>query len=154
MLSAMKDIVTFLAMREQIRKFAEGLSQEEALRIPPGFSNNIAWNIGHIVVTHQVLCYKLSGLPMHVDDDAVARFIKGSSPAAWESAPDFGALAAQLVPLAERFVQDHEAGLFQDFKPYTTSAGVELTDVEIAFGYNLMHEGVHFGYARAQSRIG
>ena len=148
----MREIITFLAMREKMRAFGESLSTEQALRIPEGFKNSIAWNLGHILVTHQILCYKLSGLPMHVDDDTLARFVKGSDPAQWESTPDLDQVFGQLVPLGERFVQDHEAGLFKEYRAYTTSTRVELTDVELAFSYNLMHEGLHFGYAMAQRR--
>ena len=148
----MNQLTTFLAIREKMRTFAESLTDEQLFRIPEAFPNSIAWNLGHVLVTHQLLCYKLSGLDMHVDNDTVAMFAKASSPRDWTTQPDLRALTAQLVPLGERFAQDHEAGLFKEFEPYTTSTGVELTNIEVAFSYNLMHEGLHLGYAMALHR--
>ena len=148
----MIQIPTFLKTRERMRAFAERLDADTLLSIEPGFNNNVAWHLGHIVVTHQVLCYKLAGVPMNVDDDQVAAFIKGSSPKDWTSPPDVGAMVPLITELAERFASDFERGLFKEFKPYTTSVGLELDSLEAAFTYNLMHEGIHFGFAQAQAR--
>ena len=49
-------------------------SLEDLNKIPKGFNNNIIWNIGHIVVTEQLLAYKLSGLQMMVSDDLVNKY--------------------------------------------------------------------------------
>ena len=47
-------------------KFLEGYTLEQLNKIPEGFSNNLIWNIGHIVVSQQGLIYRLSGLPVNV----------------------------------------------------------------------------------------
>lgn len=148
----MSALQTLVQMRSRIQKFAESIPAEQALVIPDGFNNNIAWNICHIFVTHQLLCYKLSGLPMAIDDTTVAQFSKGSSPADWEQTPDFAKLYPLLTELAESFAKDYESGRFQEFTPYRTSAGIELTDIESALSFNNMHEGLHLGYAMALKR--
>lgn len=148
----MRELTTFLTMRTKMREFVSQLPADALQRIPAGFTNHIGWNLGHVLVTHQVLCYKLSGLPMHVDDTTFEQFVNGSSPGAWTEKPDLDPVLEQLVPLAERFAQDYEAGIFEEFRPYTTSTGLVLDSVEQAFSYNLMHEGLHFGYAMAQRR--
>ncbi|MGY8908452.1 MAG: DinB family protein, partial [Flavobacteriales bacterium] len=43
-------------------KELEGLTLDQIHKIPEGFKNSIAWNVAHLVVTQQVLHYKLSGL--------------------------------------------------------------------------------------------
>ena len=46
-------------------------SLEQINQIPQGFSNNLIWNFGHLVVTQQLLCYKLSGNEMYISDEIV-----------------------------------------------------------------------------------
>ena len=48
------------ATRSNIAKLVEGLSIEQLNHIPEGFNNNLAWNIGHILVTQELLIYRLS----------------------------------------------------------------------------------------------
>jgi hypothetical protein len=42
--------------------------------IPEGYSNNLIWNIAHIIVVQQMLVYKLSGLPMMISDEMVDKY--------------------------------------------------------------------------------
>lgn len=65
-----------IACRELLQKFIENHTLEQLNTIPAGFKNNIIWNIGHVVVTQQLLAYKLSGLAMKVSDDMVAKYQK------------------------------------------------------------------------------
>jgi len=62
------------------KKYLENNSLEDLNKIPKGFNNNIIWNIGHIVVTQQLLAYKLSGLPMQVSDDLINKYRKDTKP--------------------------------------------------------------------------
>jgi hypothetical protein len=47
---------------------------------PEGYSNNLIWNIAHIIVVQQMLVYKLSGLPMMISDEMVEKYKKGTKP--------------------------------------------------------------------------
>ena len=53
---------------------------EQLNKVPEGFSNNLIWNIGHIVVVQQMLVYKLSGLNMMISDEMVEKYKKGTRP--------------------------------------------------------------------------
>ena len=55
--------------RDLVLKELEGLTLEQIHTIPTGFKNNIAWNLAHIVITQQLLHYKLSGLNCLCPDD-------------------------------------------------------------------------------------
>ena len=67
-----------LKNRKILNSFLMNFSLEELNIVPEGFSNNIIWNIAHVVVTQQLLVYNLSGLPMHTNDEMVAKYRKGS----------------------------------------------------------------------------
>ena len=57
--------------RTLMLKIIDGLSIEQLNAIPEGFKNNIAWNIAHLVVTQQLLCYRLSGVPCLISDEMI-----------------------------------------------------------------------------------
>ena len=65
-------------LRKLIAPFLEELSLDQLNTIPEGFTNNLFWNIAHVVVTQQLLVYKLSGLPMLISDELVDKYKKGS----------------------------------------------------------------------------
>jgi len=54
----MHSIRLFLQDRQLIKQALGGLSEEAYLHMPQGFDNNIAWNLGHIIVTQQSLHYR------------------------------------------------------------------------------------------------
>jgi len=47
-------------------EYFDNYTLEQLNKIPEGFSNNLIWNIGHIIVTQQVLIYKLSNLQGYI----------------------------------------------------------------------------------------
>ena len=49
-------------IRGIFKKIIENNSLKDLNKTPNGFNNNIIWNIGHVVVSEQLLAYKLSGL--------------------------------------------------------------------------------------------
>src|SRR6476620_1182919 len=66
--------------RKVLSQFLQGYSLEQLNKVPEGFSNNLIWNIGHIVVVQQMLVYKLSGLPVMVSDEMVEKYKRGTRP--------------------------------------------------------------------------
>ena len=68
--------------RKILESILDNSSLEALNKIPTGFTNNIIWNIAHVIVTQQILVYRLSGLPYLIPEDLVSRFKKGTSPEA------------------------------------------------------------------------
>ena len=66
--------------RQLVLKLITGLTLEQIHTIPDGFKNNIAWNVVHLVVTQQLLQYKLSGLDCLVPDELIEEDRKGTAP--------------------------------------------------------------------------
>ena len=54
--------------RSFIIDLVENLSAEQLNHIPPGFNNNIIWNIAHLTATQQNMCYVRSGLEITIED--------------------------------------------------------------------------------------
>ena len=126
-------------------KIIEGLTLEQVNAIPKGHRNSIAWNLAHLVVTQQLLCYKLSGLPCAVPEDMIQGFQKGTVPSKAISQQNFEATKSLFVDLPLALEKDLEAGVFKNYTPYTTSVGIVLSNIEEALSFNAFHEGIHLG---------
>ncbi|MGH2624736.1 MAG: DinB family protein, partial [Sphingobacterium sp.] len=61
--------ITDVIKRTRIKLFEliEDLNAEQLNQIPDGFTNNIIWNVGHMISSQQGLCYLKAGLRPCVD---------------------------------------------------------------------------------------
>jgi|UniRef100_UPI0040489E06 hypothetical protein len=141
------------AARVQVDKVINGLSLEQLHTIPKGFKNNIAWNVAHIVVTQQLLHYKLSGVNCLVPDELINSYRKGTLPSIPFSEEEFDEVKDLLLGLPETFMEDYEAGIFENFESYTTSSGFVLESLETAIAFNNFHEGMHLGIIMALKKL-
>ncbi len=131
--------------RTMVSKFLENYSLEQLNKIPEGFSNNLIWNIAHIIVTQQLLVYKLSGLPMMVSDELVEKYRKGTQPEREVTQSEVDEIKRLLFKTIEKTKEDFENKVFENFQEYPTSTGFVLTSAEGAMVFNNFHEGVHIG---------
>lgn len=123
----------------------QDLSIEQLNAIPPGFRNNLLWNYGHVIVTQQLLCYSLSGLKPIIDKARIESYRKGTAPQGEIDQAEFQALQSLSATALLQFEADYAQGVFQNFKLYPTSYGIELSRIEEAFQFNLAHEALHLG---------
>ncbi len=139
--------------RELVLKKIEGLTHEQLHKIPEGFKNNIAWNVAHLVVTQQLLHYKLSGLQCLVPDDLIEKYRKGTSPSEELSVEEFEEVKELLAGLPDTLEEDYKEGIFQEYTEYPTSTGYVLSSIENALAFNNLHEGIHLGTIMALSKL-
>lgn len=149
----MKSIELLKTTRVALLKTVENLSDEQLIKIPAGFNNNILWNLAHLAVTQQALNYKLSGLPTYVSEQLMEENKKGSSPSSWSKVPDVKFIKEQLIELPEILGRDYEAGKFKQFNNYMTSAGYELKNIDDSILFNNFHEGIHLGSVMALKKL-
>ncbi|GAA4280465.1 DinB family protein [Gaetbulibacter aestuarii] len=143
----------FTNIRPYFQQYLEKCSLETLNKIPKGYNNNIIWNIGHVLVTSQILCYKLSGLPMHVSDAMVAKYQKGSKPEGPVSQAEVDEIKELLKSTLSTLESDYQKGAFNNFQEYTVSTtGNTLKSVDDALQFALFHEGLHLGYIMALIR--
>jgi len=130
--------------RELILKELEGLTLEQLHVIPDGFNNNIAWNVAHLVVTQQLLNYKMAGLNCLCPDDLIENFKKGTKPTLTFTEEEFEEVKDLFTGLPDTFQEDYQAKIFENYQAYKTSAGIQLNSIEDAIAFNNFHEGLHY----------
>lgn len=141
------------ATRNNILKVTEGLSDEQLLKIPAGFNNNILWNMGHVITSTERLTYVLSGLPMKLSDAYVTWFIKGSDPKQWTQMPSVEEVKALLLSTPDRLQEDYGKGIFKNYKEYPTSYGYLLKNIEEAIAFSVVHEAMHLGNIQSMKKL-
>lgn len=136
---------TMVRHRKNLVKILENTSESDLERIPEGFRNNIWWNITHLLVVQQLLCYKLSNLPLYIEDEMVASYSKGTFPSDLPDAEYRARVSQLLEETVSHLERDYENELFREYHTYTTSAGFILSSIDEALQFNLYHEGLHLG---------
>lgn len=132
--------------RQLYLKFLNSYSLAQLNEIPNGFSNNLIWNIGHIIVAQQGLVYRLSGLISGVDEQLIETYKNGSKPTGKTTQEEVEALKGLLISLMEKTIADYNSGKFQNYQEYTTSTGFNLSSIEDAIQFNNYHEALHLGF--------
>lgn len=123
--------------------------QEQLLSIPENFNNNIFWNISHVLVTQQLLVYKLSKLHTRLDWALVKKYSKGTFPENHVSKEEVQQVAEALLTTPKWTKEDYNNKIFKEYESYTTSANVVLANVEDAIAFNIFHLGLHMGTVQA-----
>lgn len=126
--------------RKRMHETVKDLSQEQWFAQPEGFANNVAWNVGHLVIAQQGLIYRRAGLEMYIPSEMMGLYMPGTSPANWESLPDTNELLRLLVELPDKMAADIEAGMFDNVTVPEESGSIE----HVMVGNN-HHEGLHMG---------
>ena len=131
--------------RKILESVIENHSLEQLNKIPDGFTNNIIWNIAHVIVTQQILVYRLSRLPYLISEDLIIRFKKGTKPDGDLSQNEVDEIKNLLFAPIEKTNDDYKSNIFREFETYTVSTKSTLTNVEEAIDFNNFHEGIHLG---------
>lgn len=131
--------------RKMLSAYFENYTLEQLNKIPEGFSNNLIWNIAHIVVTQQLLVYKFSGLPMMVSDAFVEKYRKGTKPEKNVTQTEADEIKTLLFDTLDKLQLDYNNGIFVNYQEYPTSTGFILKSALGAIEFNNFHEGLHIG---------
>ena len=131
----------------------EGLTEGQFSKIPEGHRNSVFWNIAHVMVTQQLLFYGLSGQPLLIDKSLVERYSKGTLATPEIHEGDLEFVKENLLRLCRQAETDFSKGLFQIYKPYMTSAGIELKTVQDGVAFNGFHDGIHLGVVLSLKKL-
>lgn len=131
--------------RKVLAGYLKNYSLEQLNKVPDGFSNNLIWNIAHIIVVQQMLVYNLSGLPMLVSNEMVAKYKKGTRPEADVTQEEIDKIQSLLFETIDRTEKDFQDKLFEKYTEFTTMTGFAITSVEDAIAFDYFHEATHLG---------
>jgi len=131
--------------RKVLSQYFENHTLQQLNKIPPGFNNNLIWNIAYIVVVQQLLVYKLSGLPMNIPNEMVAKYQRGTRPERDLTQQEADAIKALLFITIDQTQQDHINKIFETYHPFSNNLGFTLKNVEEAIAFNYYHEAMHTG---------
>jgi hypothetical protein len=131
--------------REIYNRFFDNYTLEQLNKVPQGFNNNLIWNIGHIVVSQQMLVYLTTGQEPMVSKELIAQYMRGTKPERDITQQEADEIKALLFTTIDKSEADYNAGIFTTFNPRKTELGFELNTVEDAITFNNYHEATHLG---------
>ena len=136
---------TAIFNRKVLEKFINELTYNQLISIPKNFNNSIFWNIAHVLVSHQILVYKNSGLPMEIDSGLISKYKKGSIATIDISKEEIQYVKNKLLPTILKTKEDYSKGVFMQYEAYHTSVNISLNNVDDALKFSAFHEGIHLG---------
>lgn len=148
-----QQIDTLKKVRVFLLESIKDLTTEQWNKIPEGFNNNIAWNLGHLIAAQQGICYKRANLTPHITDEFWEQFRTGSKPGADLSADEIDNLKSLFLSTMDQLDADYSNQIFGNYTAWSTRYGVEITSIEEALKFLPYHEGLHAGTIGACKRL-
>ncbi len=136
---------TWKTSRKMYEQFFDDFSLDQLNIVPDGFSNNLIWNIGHIIVAQQGLVYLGSGQLGYVTKELFDQYKPGTTPTEQTTAAEVLELKHLLNSLVEKTEIDLQNGVFSTYKERQTGTGFHLSSLVDALEFNNYHEGIHLG---------
>lgn len=131
--------------REIYARLLDTYTLEQLNKIPEGWSNNLMWHIGHIMVSQQILVYKGSGLPTSLSDELVNMYMRGTKPERDVTQAEVDEMKSLLFSTIQKTEEDYRNGIFTTYNPRKSELGFGLDTTEDAIAFNNYHEGIHLG---------
>lgn len=131
--------------REIYARLLDNYTLEQLNKIPEGWSNNLMWHIGHIMVSQQMLVYKGSGLATSLSDELVAMYMRGTKPERDVTQAEVDEMKDLLFSTIQKTEEDYRNGIFTTYTARKSELGFSLDTTEDAIAFNNYHEGIHLG---------
>ena len=138
--------------RNNIKALVSTLTLTQLNTKPKGFNNTIAWQLGHVIITQQLLCYQFSNENVVIPTSLIDNYRKGSFSKAI-SQDELDELILLLAKTSLQFEKDYKQNIFKTYTSYETSYGITINNIEDALQMNNVHEGVHFGNMLALKKL-
>ncbi|CVK16032.1 DinB superfamily protein [Apibacter mensalis] len=131
----------------------DDLNIEQLQMIPKGFKNNIFWNVAHVLVSQQILHYKMSGLNPLITHDWIENYQKGTLPRFVITEDEINYLKGKLITTADRLEEDFNEKKFESYTEIETKMGILISSIEDAINFNISHEALHYGIVISMKKM-
>jgi len=138
---------TIRQTRKNFIQLIEASSVEELNEVPAGFNNNMIWNFGHIIVSQQLLCYKLADIDPKIEIAYIQDYQKGTKPERFIGESEINTLKELMLSTVDVLEDDLWNNVFVNYHAFTTSYGVTLNSTADAVGFFPVHDAYHYGCA-------
>lgn len=139
--------------RQFLLNYINSLSIEQLNKTPEGFNNNIVWNLAHIIVAQQGVCYKRGGHKMLIDEDMFELFKPGTVSPPFINEQQVKRYKELLITTIEQTELDYQNGLFSQNPAWKQSMGIDVENIEQSITFLLWHEGLHIGTIMSLKKI-
>lgn len=140
---------TIKKTRHYLLQLLNNVTIEQLNEVPPGFNNNIIWNLAHIIAAQQGVCYLRAGQKIRIEEAFYLRYKPDTKPEGFVTNDDVEKIKGLLFSTLDQFEEDDAAGLFSTYNPWTNRYGTTLANIDEAVQFLLFHEGLHVGYIMA-----
>lgn len=134
-------------------EFIKDLDIDQLNKIPPGFNNNIIWNIAHLIAGQQGVCYIRAGLKTWVEEDFFNAYKPGTKPLSRMDEEQVEKIKELFFSTLDILEQDYQKALWNSYPAWTTRYGLEVKSIDDAMDFLLVHEGLHLGYVMALKKV-
>lgn len=136
--------------RALLISMVDGLSAEEFNLVPDGYNNNIAWNLGHILVSTEGLCYKRTGVDPNKQIPLFPKYSKGTKPESFITIEEIEEIKKALLSSIDALEADYNTGIFTTITAYATDTYKHtMHTIEEVIACTLAHDNYHIGYVSA-----
>lgn len=141
-----KSIQTIKSLRQHLLNTTTDLTIDQLNAIPANFSNNIIWNMGHVIASQQGVCYRRSGVDLVVDDDFFSRYKPGTIPEGPVGEAEVELIKSLLITTIDQLEADYANQMFPNtYLSVVTRYGIELNGIDSGIDFLPFHEGLHLG---------
>lgn len=136
----------------QILKYLESVPEDARTIVPPGFSNNLHWQLGHILTVSDRVVNGLSGRQPVLPEAYATYFAPGTKPADWQGEPPaWEELIESLRGLPQRFRDAYDGKLDEELANKENFAKADTLGDLVAL--NAGHMQHHGGFINALARV-
>jgi uncharacterized damage-inducible protein DinB len=130
------------------------VNEEVIHTVPDGFSNNILWNVGHILLSAEQLLLRGANESGKLPNQYKGWFGGGTKPADWNGeVPSWHSLVSGLKEQQDWVVTEFGSRLDEKLATPFQIREVEFTTYGDVLSFVMFHEGLHLGQINAMNRL-